>query len=194
MGDAQLVIRLAVGLTFACSVVDKIRHPKRFAQGVIDYRVLPPRISYALALALIPAEGAFAVSHLGGIALAVAVPSCIVVLTGFGAGVAAQLARGNRPPCFCFDTAGEELISGRTAWRLLMLLSAEAFLFATQAGLVNVGSQTAAVTAGQWSMAFAWANVALTASRWLIGVADIAMVMRGGLAPRPAPWHVIGGI
>jgi methylamine utilization protein MauE len=48
-----LVIQLAVGLVFLLPVKGKLLNPRGFAQGVMEYQVLPDRVSYLAGLLLI---------------------------------------------------------------------------------------------------------------------------------------------
>ena len=40
--EMLLVVQLALGTVFVLSAAGKLRDPKSFARGVVDYRILPP--------------------------------------------------------------------------------------------------------------------------------------------------------
>src|SRR5262245_20272080 len=64
-----LVVQLAVGLVFLLSAAGKIMTPRDFARGVVEYQVLPDRLSYLVGLLLIPTEILLAAVHLTGMLL-----------------------------------------------------------------------------------------------------------------------------
>lgn len=130
-----LALRLALGLVFALAVIPKLRRPLLFARGVVDYRILPAPLAFALGLALLPVETWLAVALLGGLGLAAALPATSLVLAVFLVAVGINLQRGRKISCGCLGRNSEE-ISPRTAIRLSLLLAVSlALTAARQAGL-----------------------------------------------------------
>jgi methylamine utilization protein MauE len=173
--DLVIVLRLAVGVVFAWSTAAKLGHPMRFVRGVAEYRLLPRGVSYLVGAVLIPAEGAIAAAHLTGSYLPFAIPMCLALLAAFMAAAAVQLLRGRPSPCFCFDTAGDELISGRTIIRLSLLMACEGVLLAP---LSNPGIDRARMLAAVYSprdglLALAWVAIVLSAGRWIVQSQDV---------------------
>jgi hypothetical protein len=125
-----LVIQIAVGLVFLLSVAGKLMNPRGFARGVVEYHVLPDRLSYLLGLLLIPTEILLAAIHLTGRLLSFGALFGVVVLACFAAGVALNLKRGRVLPCYCFGNSKGDVISGRTLARLILLMIGEMFLLA----------------------------------------------------------------
>jgi hypothetical protein len=132
-------VQLSLGIVFLLSAIPKLRHPLAFARDVAAYDILPAKLSYPLAFALIPLEALMAFAFLTGWLMDVALPLAAFVLVTFLIAVGINLRRGRTIPCGCFgDTS--EVISARTAVRLLLLLFAIALL------VVIRGTGVAAVT------------------------------------------------
>ncbi|HSK75429.1 MAG TPA: MauE/DoxX family redox-associated membrane protein [Thermoanaerobaculia bacterium] len=130
-----LALRLALGLVFALAVIPKLRRPLLFAQGVVEYRILPAPLAFAFGLTLLPVEALLAVALLGGLGLGAALPAASLVLAVFLVAVGINLRRGRKISCGCLGRGSEE-ISPRTAVRLSLLLAVALALTATrEAGL-----------------------------------------------------------
>lgn len=181
-----LVVQLAVGLVFLLSVNGKLMNPLGFARGVIEYRILPDRVSYLAGLLLIPTEILLAATHLTGWLLSFGVLSGIAVLTCFMTGVAINLRRGRLLPCHCFGASKGDVISGRTLARLALLMAGELLLLAG----VDFSMANNPVTLDQFrdvsefGSAFLSAVFLLVFGNWLLTAADVMKLLR--------PWSVDG--
>lgn len=181
-----LVIQLAIGLTFLLSVKGKLMDPRGFARGVIEYRVLPDRVSYLAGLLLIPTEMLIAATHLTGWLLSFGVLVGVVVLACFTAGVAMNLKRGRLLPCYCFGNAQGSMISGRALARLILLMVGELLLltsFALSAANNSV-SLDQVRDASELGFALLSAVFLLILSNWLLDAADVVKLLR--------PWRIDG--
>ena len=58
-----------LGIIFLTSAVPKLRHPKGFVLAVLEYRVLPPRLSWYYARLVPPLEFLLALLLLSGTAV-----------------------------------------------------------------------------------------------------------------------------
>jgi Methylamine utilisation protein MauE len=179
-----LVIQLAIGLTFLLSVKGKLMDPRGFARGVIEYRVLPDRVSYLAGLLLIPAEMLIAATHLTGWFLSFGVLVGVVVLACFTAGVALNLKRGRLLPCYCFGNSKGSMISGRTLARLILLMIGESLLLAGFALSTanNSVSLNQVRDASELGFTLLSAIFLLILSNWLIDAADVVKLLR--------PWRI----
>jgi Methylamine utilisation protein MauE len=174
------VVQLAVGLVFLLSVRGKLMNPLGFARGVIEYRILPDRVSYLAGLLLIPTEILLAATHLTGWLLSFGVLSGIVVLTCFMAGVAINLRRGRLLPCHCFGASKGDVISGRTLARLALLMAGELLLLAS----ADFSSANSPVNldrfrdVSEFGPAFLSAVFVLVFGNWLLNAADVVKLLR----------------
>lgn len=138
--------QLSLGVVFLLSSIPKLHRPISFARSVIEYKVLPPILSFTFGLALIPLEIFLGVAFLTGWLTDVALPVATTVLISFITAVGVNLRRGRNVACGCFGSASEQ-ISARTVARLLVLLSVVLVLAALRSvgrvplsGLVGIGS------------------------------------------------------
>ena len=175
-----LVVQLAIGLVFLLSVRGKLMNPRGFARGVMEYQILPDRISYLAGLLLIPTEILLAATHLSGWLLAFGVLLGIVVVACFTAGVALNLRRGRLLPCHCFGDSKGDVISGRTLARLILLMVGELLLLAKVAfsranNPVNLDQFRDVSELGS---AFLSAVFLLVFGNWLLNAADVVNLLR----------------
>src|SRR5436853_2880609 len=126
--ETKIVLQLAIGMVLLLASAGKWRHPLRFAQGVVEYEILPAGPAYWFGLLLIPLESWLAVAHLTGWLLRFAAPTALALFVVFGLAVGINLMRGRAMPCFCFGAQETQTISGNTLARLLLLSSGEGFL------------------------------------------------------------------
>jgi len=172
LADAFLVIQLALGLVFAVTATAKLRAPKVFARGVVDYRIVPHSLAYPLGFVLIGAEALLAIAHLTGCLLAIAIPLGFGMLTSFAVAVSVNLSRGRSLPCYCFGGNSEEQISLHTLTRVLLLTGAELFLFA-QPNLFSRGQiiyPRKIASLSQVGLAFFWAAFLLAVLSWVFNL------------------------
>ncbi len=176
----ELVVQLAVGLVFILSVTGKLMTPRDFARGVVEYRVLPDRLSYLVGLLLIPTEILLAATHLTGRLLSFGVLLGIVVLACFMVGVALNLKRGRLLPCYCFGKSKGDVISKRTLARLILLMAGELFLLADIAFLKanNPVNLDRVNDMSEFGLAFLSAIFLLVFGSWLLSAADVVELLR----------------
>ncbi|MFD1497354.1 MauE/DoxX family redox-associated membrane protein [Streptosporangium lutulentum] len=110
MAYVVLACQVLVAVVFAAAVISKWSG-KAFAEFTASTgRLLPPRLA-----GWRPARGVFAAELAAVVLLAVPTTAVIgfalsaVLLTGFAAGIAGALRRGERTPCRCFGAAGTRL-------------------------------------------------------------------------------------
>ncbi|MDP9845353.1 hypothetical protein J2853_004564 [Streptosporangium lutulentum] len=112
MAYVVLACQVLVAVVFAAAVISKWSG-KAFAEFTASTgRLLPPRLAGWRQPA---ARGVFAAELAAVVLLAVPTTAVIgfalsaVLLTGFAAGIAGALRRGERTPCRCFGAAGTRL-------------------------------------------------------------------------------------
>jgi len=132
-----LLLRLVIAGVFIAASIDKIAHPDRFADIVLDYDLLPDPIINLFAVCLPWVEFALGLFLVAGRW----VPSASLLATGltvmFMAAIGINLARGNANlHCGCFSTSAEG--GKEAAWGLLardaLLLAAGIWLFVRSYG------------------------------------------------------------
>ena len=183
-----LVVQLAVGLVFLLSVAGKLMNPRDFVRGVVEYQVLPDRLSYSVGLLLIPTEILLAAVHLSGRLLPFGALLGVAVLACFAAGVAVNLKRGRSLPCYCFGNSKGDVISGRTLARLILLMVGETLLLADFAlsRANNPVNLDRVHDVSEFSMAFLSAIFLLIFGSWLLNAADVVELLR--------PWRNDGAL
>jgi hypothetical protein len=150
-----------------------------FARGVVDYDVLPDRLSVVFGLLLIPLETGLAFSHLTGWWISIGAAAGLTMFASFAVAVAINLARGRSLPCFCFGDGEGETISWSALVRLLLLLGGEALLLASpgQPGISRlISHQLTALP--ELGFALFWTALLVVAAMWLLGLADLVELLR----------------
>lgn len=186
MSELRLVVQLALGLVFALACLAKLRAPAAFVRGVVGYQVLPRPAALVLGAALIPLEGLLGAALLSGWLAGAALPVAVVLLAGFTAAVAVNLARHREVPCHCLGGGAGEPISRRTLGRLAMLLGGAALLAADrgQWGLPLTRWTAARVAAGEDLLqALTLAALLLAAAAWLLQAPELWTLTRPAVAP-----------
>jgi hypothetical protein len=181
LAETRLVAQLTLAIVFALSAGGKLCNPKAFAQGVMDYNVIPELLAYPSAFLIIALEIFLAIAHFTGYVLATAVPLGLLMLLTFLVAVGVNLRRGHTLPCHCFGAHGDETISGQTLSRLLLLLGGEALLvwdrnlFSTPQ--VVYPDRIASVS--ELALALFWATFFVMAGSWVLTFADLLDLLRG---------------
>src|SRR5947209_4134985 len=116
MSIMEVILSAMLGIIFLTSAVPKLRHPKGFVLAVLEYRVLPPRLSWYYARLVPPLEFLLALLLLTGTAVRFAAAILSMLLLSFIAAVAINLARGRNLDCHCFGKPTTRPIG----WRLLL--------------------------------------------------------------------------
>jgi Methylamine utilisation protein MauE len=114
-------VAFSVALTFGASAVAKLRDPAGFAEGVIRYGILPPRIARLTSLVIIGLELVVAVGFASGFFLELASLLALGLLVAFASGVALNLRRGRELPCMCFGSRSADPISAWSVVRVGLL-------------------------------------------------------------------------
>jgi hypothetical protein len=159
----SVIARQVVAIVFALSSFQKLRDPMAFVRGVAQYRILPPQFSAAAAFTIVVLEIVVAALHLTDYSARAAVVG-LATLSLFAAGVAINLRRGERVSCFCFDTSGKGVISGRTLVRLAALAGCE---------LLVVGATQSHTLATVQLTALPGSVLIVTSAMWLAHVDDV---------------------
>lgn len=114
--DMEVLLSIALGSIFLVSAVPKLRHPKSFVLAVLEYRVLPARLSWFYARLIPPLEFLLALLLLTGTAVRAAAVVMAVLLLSFIAAIGINLARGRDLDCHCFGKGARRPIG----WKLLL--------------------------------------------------------------------------
>lgn len=177
MESVRIAVQLAIGMVFLAAGLGKLRHPLRFAEGVTNYEILPPRIAYAVGFALIPLEIYLGTAHVTGWQVSQAIPLALATLSTFAIAVGVNLRRGRALPCYCFGGAEGEVISGPALGRLSLLIAGDLLLWRRGFQDGSYGIQLASNLA-QLGLAFFWAMFVIVASMWLLSISDFWDLVR----------------
>lgn len=101
----QVLLSLGLALIFLASAIPKLRHPKGFILAVLEYRVLPTRLSWIYARLLPPLELLLALLLLSGTAVRSVAIVLSLLLTSFIIAIGINLVRGRNLDCHCFGKA-----------------------------------------------------------------------------------------
>jgi hypothetical protein len=175
LAELRLVSQLALGCVFLFALAGKLRDPRGFARGVVDYDILPATLAYWFGFLLLPLEGFLAAAHLTGWALPVAAPMGVATLASFALAVGINLRRGRGLPCFCFGSGEQETLSLGSLARLLLLLAGELFVWAGPAGWVYPDHLSTPLALVRAAMATA---LLLVSASWLLGAGEIVELFR----------------
>lgn len=159
--------RIAVGVVFVVSTLSKVRQPRAFANGVRQYDVLPPGLSYVIGLILIPAEAITAFLLITGYFSPLGVLAALCLLLCFGLGVTINLLRGRSLSCYCFGSASSERISFRTLERIGLLGFAVGLALASEV-IAPPGGASLLPSTTTMVLQIALAGFLLAAGSWLL--------------------------
>src|ERR1051326_5840946 len=95
----EILLCSALGILFLVSALPKLHHPKGFMLAVLEYRVLPPRLSRFYARLVPPLEFFLALLLLTGTAVRSAAAVTSVLLLSFIIGASINRARGRDLDC-----------------------------------------------------------------------------------------------
>ncbi len=113
-----------MGIIFLSSAIPKLRHPRGFILAVLEYRVLPPRLSWYYARLLPPLEFLLALLLLTGTAVHTAAIALSILLLSFIVAIGFNLARGRNLDCHCFGNATSRPIGRSLLFQDTALLGA----------------------------------------------------------------------
>jgi len=153
-------LAIALGGVFLASATPKLRDPRAFVLGVLDYDVVPPALGSRYGWVLPPIELFVALLLLTGTAVRAAAMLALLLLLSFLVGVGHNLARGRDLDCHCFGPAVKRRIGwGILAQDLALLLAA--------------GSLAALMSEQGWLQLEVWSLF------WLLGVAGSVPLVIG---------------
>lgn len=116
-GSLVLAARVLAILLFASALLGKARHWSAFTGVVANYKVLPEILATPAAATVILLEAAVVVGMAVAPVAPVATLLAVVLLLGFAAAIAINLARGNSDiDCGCFQSA----LRQRLDWLLVV--------------------------------------------------------------------------
>lgn len=122
---------LVVGAVFIYASLDKIAHPDQFADIVNDYRMLPPLLVNAFALAMPWTEMVAGAALVLGLWRRAAGLLAAALTVAFMVAIAQAEIRGLEIECGCFDVTG--LSATQASWDLFardaLLLAASALIW-----------------------------------------------------------------
>lgn len=182
------VSQMALAIVFLLSSLPKLRQPRRFARGVVEYRILPSNVAYLFGLALVPTEVFLAASLLTGWLATLALPVATGLMLVFFVGVAVNLRRGRRIACGCFGQDSEE-ISPRTLARLLLLLSVAGMLLTVFRDGVLASFNPASIPIATLAPAYLLQTITLAASlliagSWVLRLPELVQLARFLVFPK----------
>jgi uncharacterized membrane protein YphA (DoxX/SURF4 family) len=120
----EVALSAVLGLVFMASAVPKLRHPRGFILAVLEYRVLPPRLSRLYARLVPPLEFLVALLVLTGTAVRSAAAAMSMLLLSFIVAMGINMARGRDLDCHCFGRATTRPIGWRVLLQDVVLLGA----------------------------------------------------------------------
>jgi uncharacterized membrane protein YphA (DoxX/SURF4 family) len=144
---ASLVCRFVLAFVFLLASVSKLVAPSDFSRAVANYQLLPFRWGRIVAAWLPRLELAIALCLLSGALLPVAAAVAMVLLLGFAAAVAINLARGRRIECGCGGFAAPRKIGPAFVLRNLLLAGGAALAAASPVAALTVPSVSLATAA-----------------------------------------------
>jgi uncharacterized membrane protein YphA (DoxX/SURF4 family) len=126
-----LVLSFLLGGTFLVSAWPKLRHPKGFILTVLEYRILPPRLSKIYGTYIPTLEFAIALFALTGIMLRFVAIIMSFLLSSFMVAIGVNLKRGRNLDCNCFGTLKKRPIGKTLLIQDSMLLGGAIFISIT---------------------------------------------------------------
>jgi putative oxidoreductase len=124
----EAILSAALGVIFLMSALPKLRHPKGFVLAVLEYRVLPPCLSWFYACLVPLLECLLALLLLTGTVVRSAAITISVLLFSFIVAVGINLARGRDLDCRCFGRAIRRPIGWHLLLQDVVLLGAAAII------------------------------------------------------------------
>lgn len=125
-----VALRLVIAAVLVAAVIGKVRDPRRFADDIGRYEIVPRRFRMLVAIGLISLEGLAAGLTLVGEVAGVGLALGLFLL--FAVAVLTALRAGRAIPCGCFG--GDEVVSRRALVRLGLLVAACGVALAAVAG------------------------------------------------------------
>lgn len=173
-----MVGRTALGIVFAMSAIQKLRYPARFLDDVAAYRVLPRVPARAFGIVVIAGETMVAIALLSSTLVGLASLGALALLAAFAAAVTVNLHRGQYVACGCFGDPNEA-ISGRTLFRLILLIAVTAALWAgTPLASTFMPFQVVAANASVAGGTLLNAILLIALGNWILTAWDLGVLTR----------------
>jgi hypothetical protein len=150
-----------------------VRHPWRFARGVVEYRIVPAPAALALAVILPYVELLVGVALVTGLFVGIALPAATALFGLFFVAVAVILRRQDDVTCYCFGAASGEKVSPRSLARLGFLLAA-----ALLANVALVVAPTSPVDGATRAYAATVALFWIAGGLWLLHAPTVVGMLR----------------
>lgn len=122
MEDVSFIGAIALGVTFIVSAAGKLRDPRGFVLGVLDYQILPAQFAIAYGRVIPVVEFICGLCLLLGLLRTVAAALAAALLLSFLVGVGVNLSRGRTMDCHCSGSGSSEPLSWVTVARIVILL------------------------------------------------------------------------
>lgn len=121
MQELAVIAAFALGATLLASGVEKLRDRTGFVLAVMEYRILPTRLSIVYGRALPFAEVLVGLALIAGFVPLAAGAAALALLASFLVGVTVNMARGRELDCHCFGSRSNEPLGWLTVIRILVL-------------------------------------------------------------------------
>lgn len=135
----QGIAATLVGVVLLASSISKLRSPRSFVVSVVNYRVLPQRLSEAVGWSLPWLELFLGLCLVSGAAVRTAALATCVLLLAFIAAVGINLARGRRIKCQCFGHNSNRDIGWRVVVEDMVLVGCSTYAALSSQGWVESG-------------------------------------------------------
>ncbi len=113
----SMVAQVTLGLVFATSAIGKVLNMAEFARTIVQFKLLPPRITRVAATLVVVGESSIVVLLMaGGIMTCLAAIMALMLLLIFSGAISSALARNLDTACSCFGS-NRERISPYELWR-----------------------------------------------------------------------------
>lgn len=120
--DLLLTLRVFLGLFFCIGAIRKIIHLNTFTQGVINYKILPSKLSKFVGILLPWVEIMLAILLFFGVAIPIVGTLSFALILTFIIAIEINLKRGRHINCNCHGIASTSKISQGTIIRNVFLL------------------------------------------------------------------------
>jgi uncharacterized membrane protein YphA (DoxX/SURF4 family) len=118
---SYFVLRTGLGAVCLLAGLEKARAPKKFVEGVRQYRLVQSRFAPVVGGVLIATELGLGLLLVTGLVPVLAAVGAIALFTVFAVALGVSLARSNTAPCHCFGASEVEKISPLALIRALAL-------------------------------------------------------------------------
>lgn len=191
IAEVSAAAQAALGLVFGVSALFKVRDPRGFARNVAGYALVPVFAVPLVAAMVVGSEVLLAIALLLGLHAKEALWFASLLLFTFFGAVLVTLHRGKDVQCGCFGGLSER-VSGRTLFRLLLLLACVALAFVGPAR-ADSGAERSVTS---WLASIAESLPLLVVGGWISAAPDVLqLLLRRDDPPsvKNARPHMLGG-